>query len=1210
MSNYNDNNLISIPASSVPAGTLAMKVGSNTFTAGTVVIRQQVIVSSGGTDTSDANATSNDLLAGKSAYAQGNKIVGNIQNASASVSENIVTIQSGYFSEEQTVTVGNAISSQTINPTTSSQIISSGSYLTGDTVINGDVNLLSENIKEGISIFGINGSYQASSISNGSVEFYKCNALSQSGSSYPDFIYVTNADAGFMNGQYNKQSDLINGKPYYQFNAEDIDAVCKIYYDNTENYWVLNYQYEEEGELMDYTPYHTNGTAFTTSWISEDESASPLFFYSSYLVEGAGSPECNGIYEFEDFAYFDDYGDIPNYRKQNTNHYLWYSGDDMSWVLSTGNGNAEEGDGAEIIFYEKNGIENVISNSYNVEDGDSPAPSVSLNAASNAEGSNWTGYKAIASNGFYTFAQSLTSNLSYSSITPVSGSVYAVESNVIIAEVPLANITSNGSILTISKGIVTEQKNISAGGGIDISDTTATSDTVLASYDFYTSDGIKTTGTIQSKSAQTFTPTTSNQIISAGVYLNENQTILGDANLIETNIVDGVTIFGVTGTYQGNGSGSGSVSQTYYKCNSTSLLSYIIEGSSDPDMNGTYTETGSYTNGGFCPMYSHTANNKTYYIEYNTDWESWILKRDSTCLYSIPFLQINEEWHWKDCETDEQNYDINIIKTNGYISLILQVSNADMSDANGTYKCNGQYWDYGKPIFYNSSNSDFSIQNSGDFWYIPYDGNEKYYTYSSELFNQQWYTYDWDQEIDITDGCPTVTQGRLQVSWSGYQLNITSSGITYSNQITSGLTGNVEINGIYNADATKRIYENTIIPENIKSGVEILGVTGTYQGTTEGVVGNFYKCVSVIQPTEAQNYVTVSGFQSQYAEYFNGTYEFYQIDNNNNSMYRKNDYCLYYNPYQQRWEIGWDDGEIINMQLYSKQNDNTVWYGWQEEELTGISITFVNTNGNNVKEWTGQKAIFNNGVYTFQNNITSGLTYTVVTPNVNKIYANGALIQANLYTGIPDPNLYFTLTDATESVTEAVLTNNGVTFGTDYAIFDGSSYLEIPSSIYNLFSSLNSIFFCCWFNLDSNAPSEQWFWAVGHGETDFGVYINSDYSHINMNTRASNGQWGPDNDIHALVHDGAWHFCAFYSKSGGAQFACIDTTYQTNTNQDAFYTGTMYNGTIGVRDTNINGDRFLGNMAQFRFLFGKTLDFATFQNYCAAYKAEFTPPSA
>ncbi|MBR4316152.1 MAG: hypothetical protein IKP65_04190 [Alphaproteobacteria bacterium] len=229
---------------------------------------------------------------------------------------------------------------------------------------------------------------------------------------------------------------------------------------------------------------------------------------------------------------------------------------------------------------------------------------------------------------------------------------------------------------------------------------------------------------------------------------------------------------------------------------------------------------------------------------------------------------------------------------------------------------------------------------------------------------------------------------------------------------------------------------------------------------------------------------------------------------------------------------------------------------------------------------------------------------------MNKIYANGALIQANLYTGIPDPNLYFTLTDATESVTEAVLTNNGVTFGTDYAIFDGSSYLEIPSSIYNLFSSLNSIFFCCWFNLDSNAPSEQWFWAVGHGETDFGVYINSDYSHINMNTRASNGQWGPDNDIHALVHDGAWHFCAFYSKSGGAQFACIDTTYQTNTNQDAFYTGTMYNGTIGVRDTNINGDRFLGNMAQFRFLFGKTLDFATFQNYCAAYKAEFTPPSA
>lgn len=63
------------------------------------------------------------------------------------------------------------------------------------------------------------------------------------------------------------------------------------------------------------------------------------------------------------------------------------------------------------------------------------------------------------------------------------------------------------------------------------------------------------TGTIPSQTAQTITPTTSNQIIESGVYLSGTQTILGDANLISDNIKSGVSIFGVDGAYEGNGSG-------------------------------------------------------------------------------------------------------------------------------------------------------------------------------------------------------------------------------------------------------------------------------------------------------------------------------------------------------------------------------------------------------------------------------------------------------------------------------------------------------------------------------------------------------------------------------------------------------------------------------------------------------------------------------
>lgn len=58
----------------------------------------------------------------------------------------------------------------------------------------------------------------------------------------------------------------------------------------------------------------------------------------------------------------------------------------------------------------------------------------------------------------------------------------------------------------------------------------------------------KVTQSIPVKSAQTYTPTTTNQVISAGQYLSGSQTILGDSNLVGPNILAGKSIFGVAGT--------------------------------------------------------------------------------------------------------------------------------------------------------------------------------------------------------------------------------------------------------------------------------------------------------------------------------------------------------------------------------------------------------------------------------------------------------------------------------------------------------------------------------------------------------------------------------------------------------------------------------------------------------------------------------------
>lgn len=65
---------------------------------------------------------------------------------------------------------------------------------------------------------------------------------------------------------------------------------------------------------------------------------------------------------------------------------------------------------------------------------------------------------------------------------------------------------------------------------------------------------------VTKKSAQTYTPGTSNQTIGSGQYLSGTQTIKGDSNLVGSNILSGKSIFGVSGSV---------VVQKYYTGSST-----------------------------------------------------------------------------------------------------------------------------------------------------------------------------------------------------------------------------------------------------------------------------------------------------------------------------------------------------------------------------------------------------------------------------------------------------------------------------------------------------------------------------------------------------------------------------------------------------------------------------------------------------------------
>ena len=116
------------------------------------------------------------------------------------------------------------------------------------------------------------------------------------------------------------------------------------------------------------------------------------------------------------------------------------------------------------------------------------------------------------------------------------------------ATTPATTITANPTISVSSNGLITAS----------VSASKSVTPTVSAGYVSSGTVGTvsvsgSNTSQLTTQAAQTITPTTTNQTISSGRYLTGNQTILGDTNLVASNIMSGVSIFGVTGTLEPGG---------------------------------------------------------------------------------------------------------------------------------------------------------------------------------------------------------------------------------------------------------------------------------------------------------------------------------------------------------------------------------------------------------------------------------------------------------------------------------------------------------------------------------------------------------------------------------------------------------------------------------------------------------------------------------
>ncbi len=111
----------------------------------------------------------------------------------------------------------------TYTPTTSNQTIASGTYLTGTQTIKGDSNLVAGNIKKGVSIFGVNGTYD-----NG-IEGVSIN---ESGTLSIDDTETSKVDLILVNGEYHEVHFYGENNEAHIENYTDIYVSnnCEIYY--------------------------------------------------------------------------------------------------------------------------------------------------------------------------------------------------------------------------------------------------------------------------------------------------------------------------------------------------------------------------------------------------------------------------------------------------------------------------------------------------------------------------------------------------------------------------------------------------------------------------------------------------------------------------------------------------------------------------------------------------------------------------------------------------------------------------------------------------------------------------------------------------------------------------------------------------------------------------------------------------------------------
>ena len=198
-------------------------------------------------------------------------------------------------------------------------------------------------------------------------------------------------------------------------------------------------------------------------------------------------------------------------------------------------------------------------------------------------------------------------------------------------------------------------------------------------------------------------------------------------------------------------------------------------------------------------------------------------------------------------------------------------------------------------------------------------------------------------------------------------------------------------------------YVNTTLTENDGKLLELCkksdGSIATLAIVSGGGTANYYKCASVVNEKNAPFLQQFSSDKSyKLTRHSDMDYELhYAVDDGTLEFW------LYVYSYIR------DDGEICYCEnIANNPRDAYLIYPYRTNYslrsgyylYADFEYTLGSLGYRDIQEWSGNKAILTDGVYSFEENVTSGLTYgTGFTPVVGTVYDVEALMSCNLYLG-------------------------------------------------------------------------------------------------------------------------------------------------------------------------------------------------------------------